>query len=216
VRWIDDVRTKSIVMPVGVEFDWIGETEKHDPPLIIWNQRWEHDKDPERLFRALYRLAGRAVEFRLALCGENFRNVPVEFEEARHRLSRQIVHYGFADRMTYESLLLDASVVVSTAQHEFFGIAAVEAMAAGAVPVFPDKLSYPSLIPEEVHAETLYRDNVGLDELLLEAVRDPERRQQIQSVVAPSMQRFSWETVAPRYDSRLAQVSPASGLPPPA
>lgn len=203
VRLVEGVHDKSIVMPVGVGLDWIGETEKNSPPLIVWNQRWEYDKDPERLFRALYRLADSGADFRLALCGENFRNVPVEFEEARHRLASQLVHYGFAAREEYEALLRDASVVVSTAKHEFFGIAAVEAMAAGAVPVFPDKLSYPSLVPQEVHAETLYRDDAGLDALLLAAVSDADRRDRIQSVIAPAMGRFAWEAVAPLYDARL-------------
>ena len=203
VRLVDVVREKSLVMPVGVELDWIGETEKNLPPLIVWNQRWEYDKDPDRLFRALYRLADAGAEFRLALCGENFRNVPVEFEEARHRLADRLVHYGFADRDAYQALLLDAALVVSTAKHEFFGIAAVEAMAAGAIPVFPNKLSYPSLIPEEVHSETLYRDDKDLDRLLLVAVTDAERRRSIRSVVAPGMHQFSWDVIAPRYDARL-------------
>lgn len=203
VRLIDGVVDKSLVMPVGVELQWIGETEKNSPPLVMWNQRWEYDKDPERLFRALSRLAETGASFRLALCGENFRNVPIEFEEARHRFHAQLVHYGFASRSEYEELLREAAVVVSTAKHEFFGIAAVEAMAAGAVPVFPHDLSYPGLVPDEVHGETLYRNDAQLDELLRLAVGDADRRDRILAVVAPAMARFGWDEVAPLYDAQL-------------
>lgn len=203
---VEAVRQKSSVMPVGVEFGWIKAMDKTDPPLIIWNQRWEYDKDPVRLFDALERLADSGTDFRLAICGENFRNVPEEFEDAHRRLDHHLVQYGYAERAVYEQLLLDASAVISTAKHEFFGVAAVEAMAAGAVPVFPQGLSYPELVPKELHDETLYESDEELDNLLSAAVRDTERSTQIRSEVMPSMRRFSWETVAPAYDQRLQRM----------
>ena len=200
---IDDVASKSTVMPVGVELNWIEEREKPDPPLIIWNQRWEYDKDPVRFFDALFRLSNNGAEFRVAICGENFRNVPEEFDEAKTRLADHLVHYGFADRAAYRSLLLDASVVVSTAKHEFFGIGAVEAMAAGAVPIFPGRLSYPELVPTRVHDDTLYSTDNDLDHLLGAALTDSELRKRIRSIVTPSMDRFSWSSLAPSYDKAL-------------
>jgi len=200
---VDKVADKSIVMPIGVELGWIGESEKTEPPLIVWNQRWEYDKDPVRLFDALRRLAAAGGQFRLALCGENFRNVPVEFDRAQSQLAKQIVHYGFAERDVYRRLLLDASVVISTAKHEFFGIAAVEAMAAGAIPVFPNALSYPELIPPEVHHDTLYSNDEGLDRLLISAIADVERRGRLRSLIAPSMDKFSWSRLASKYDRAL-------------
>jgi glycosyltransferase involved in cell wall biosynthesis len=198
--FVEAVRQKSSVLPVGVELGWIKAIDKTDPPLIIWNQRWEYDKDPVRLFNTLARLSDIGTDFRLAICGENFRNIPDEFEEAQQRLDHHLIHYGYAERDVYERLLLDASVVISTAKHEFFGVAAVEAMAAGAVPVFPRGLSYPELVPEELHDETLYESDGELDDLLSAAVRNIERNTRIRSEVMPSMGRFSWETVAPAYD----------------
>jgi len=93
--------------------------------------------------------------------------------------------------------------VVSTAKHEFFGVAAVEAMAAGAIPVFPNALSYPELIPDAVHDETLYSTEVDLDRLLQVAVGDPARRSRLRSVIAPSMDQFSWSTLGPEYDDKV-------------
>ncbi len=206
VGLLDTVIEKSTVVPVGVEFEWLEETEKTKPPLIVWNQRWEYDKDPVRLFQALHRLADGGIEFRLAVCGENFRNVPIEFEESRDRLEAQIVQFGYAERDVYERLLLEASAVVSTAKHEFFGIGAVEAMAAGAVPVFPNDLSYPELIPTEVHDVTLYDSAEELDGLLSVALGDSSRNAEIRLRVVPAMRRFSWEAMAPVYDKRLRRL----------
>ena len=208
VGLVDSVRENSTVAPVGVELGWIKEIEKPEPALIVWNQRWEYDKDPARFLAALYRLADGGAEFRVAICGENFRNVPEEFEEAQLRLDDRLVHYGYADRNKYQRLLLDSAVVVSTAKHEFFGVAAVEAMAAGAIPVFRLALSYPELIPSEAHGDTLYESDAELDALLLSAVEDTPRRQQIRNLVAPSMDRFSWKSVAPTYDDRLRNAAP--------
>lgn len=201
-RLIDRVAAKSRVVPVGVDLSWVKPTEKTRPPLIMWNQRWEYDKDPVRLFEALYRLAGSGTEFRVAICGENFRNVPDEFEKARAELGDRVVQYGHAEQTEYRSLLLHSGVVVSTARHEFFGVGVVEAMAARAAPVLPNALSYPELVPEEVHSATLYADDEGLDGLLRRAVADPDPK--VTATLASAMHRFSWERIAPQYDKLLA------------
>ena len=203
---VDEVFQRSTVMPVGVDLSFVKRRTKSDPPLVLWNQRWEHDKNPIRMWRALSRLAESGHEFRVAICGENFANVPEGFAEGRERLGGRIVHYGFADRGHYEDLLNDASVVLSTADHEFFGIAVVEAMAAGAMPVLPNELSYPGLLPESVHGEVLYDDDSEMDALLMHALSDGERREQISATIAAVVRRFDWSTIAPVYDGRISDL----------
>ena len=77
VHRIEAVRTKSQVLPVGCDLgrlDHVRESAaKEDVPLILWNQRWEYDKDPETFFRALDVLAEEGVSFRVALAGANVR-----------------------------------------------------------------------------------------------------------------------------------------------
>ena len=46
-------------------------------------------------------------------------------------------------------MLSRADWVLSTASHEFFGIAVVEAMLMGCLPWLPDRLSYPELVPAQ-------------------------------------------------------------------
>jgi glycosyltransferase involved in cell wall biosynthesis len=202
------------VLPVGVDVDPLIDADRPEPdlsaprrsadggpPLITWNHRWDHDKAPEALFRVLRALAWDGVGFRLALAGANSRADPREFDELHEVLGERVVHRGWLPPDRYRELLLRSDVVVSTARHEFFGVAAVEAMAAGAVPLLPDRLSYPELVPEWAHAAVLYR--AGLYARLRAVLEDlPAARAAIGGDrLRRDMRRHGWPTIAPRYDT---------------
>lgn len=198
---IPAAKARCRVLPVGIDVrDRVPRITAGGSPLILWNQRWEYDKRPDRFFALLYRLQEADVPFRLAVAGENFRNSPAEFEEARGRLAAQIVHWGFIpDRAAYDALLASASLVISTAEHEFFGISILEAVAAGAFPLLPRRLSYPELFPVEMDDVVLY-DNE--EELFNKA-----RTHLLSGAPAPySLQQhvhanYRWQVVAEQYDA---------------
>ena len=160
---IEQVKARAHVLPVGIDLPAeVPPKKAAGAPLILWNQRWEYDKCPQRFFRLLYRLDEAGHDFRLAVAGENFRNVPEEFEEAATRLAHRIEHWGYLpSRRAYLELLQRASLVISTADHEFLGISILEAVEAGAFPLLPNRLSYPELIPPSLHAACLYDDEEG-------------------------------------------------------
>lgn len=203
-------QAKSHVLPVGCDLRRLDRyrtaSEKREPPLILWNQRWEYDKDPETLLRALYALADEALPFRVALAGENFRVQPTEFAEARARLGARLVHFGYAETAAeYAGLLWQADVVLSTAIHEFFGVSIIEAIYCGAQPVLPRRLSYPELLPPAEHERCLYDDFAGLLARLRTALARPAATEGLRQHVA----RYDWAVQAPIYDALLASVSPA-------
>ena len=204
---IPEVAEKSTVLPVGVDLAWVDHTEERrsDPPLILWNHRWEYDKGPEEFFSAVQELQGRGLAFRVAVCGESFRQVPVEFDLARDVLGDRVVWWGFAERDRYRELLRSSDLVVSTAHQEFFGVAVVEAVAAGACPVVPDRLSYPEVLPPDVHGLCLYPPGqlVGRLHHLIESPRD---RQAAARCAAAEVRRFDWSAVGPRYDQWISEV----------
>ncbi len=216
---VADVRARSAVAPVGIDVREIREREldrrgMHAAPLILWNHRWEYDKRPDRFFALLYRLQAAGIPFRLAVAGENFRNVPEEFEEARQRLADHIVHWGFApSRHDYGTLLQQADLIISTADHEFFGVSVLEAMAAGAVPLLPNRLSYPELLPETLHASCLY---AGEEELWHKAARwlttahtpaGQATAQNIRTTLAAHVAAtYGWPAAAQRTDEWLART----------
>jgi glycosyltransferase involved in cell wall biosynthesis len=206
---IDEVRERSDVLPLGVDLrrlDAAGSpSDTNGPPLILWNQRWEHDKDPAAFFRAMFGLADDGLDFRLAVCGENFRQVPEEFAEAEQRLSDRLIHFGWADEEAYIRLLRSAEVVVSTALQEFFGIAIVEAAYAGAFPVLPDRLSYPEIMPASVHDLVLYQEGELQDRLRWTLAHPAERRSAAASL-KESLGNFDWSVMAVRYDRVLTEL----------
>lgn len=151
---VDSIREKSVVISPGIDFSELDQVPKaiqrKGPPVIIWNHRWEHDKGPNDFFDALYTLQEMKISFRLIVLGESYPNMPACFQEARGRLSKEILHFGYADsREEYCRLLQQGDVVVSTARHEFFGIAVLEAVRGGCYPLLPDALSYPELYPSK-------------------------------------------------------------------
>jgi glycosyltransferase involved in cell wall biosynthesis len=153
---VDRIRQKSVVLYPGMDYSFIddlpyGKKQQNDgSPIIVWNHRWEHDKGPELFFEALYQLQKKGVSFRLIVLGESFLNKPHCFEEAYKRLSKEIVHFGYAEsREQYAKLLRQGDLVISTARHEFFGISILEGIRAGCYPLLPANLSYPELFDEE-------------------------------------------------------------------
>ncbi len=204
---VADVEARSVVLPVGVDLARLGgdHAPTGDPPLVLWNQRWEHDKDPDLFVRAVSSLRDEGLRFRLAVAGERFVSIPTAFEELPGTFGDDLVWFGHAPEDVYVELLRRADIVVSTARHEFFGVAVVEAIAAGAFPILPDRLVYPERIPADLAEVCLYDDETGLVERLRAAVADPGLRSRARSLPA-AMRRFDWSAVAPRYDDLLERI----------
>jgi glycosyltransferase involved in cell wall biosynthesis len=211
---LDEVWARTEVLPVGVELAGIAP-DGHAPPdapLVVWNHRWDREKRPDRLFSALHRLADEGVAFRLALAGENLRIDPQEFDRIRARLGERVVHVGALDDAGYRRLLASADVTASTAEHETFGIAAVEAMAAGCVPLLPNRLSYPEIVAPQWHEAVLYEDGELRDRLRRVLTDLPAARAAVDGLAA-SVRRWDWSVIAPRYDAVLSDLGRRSAGP---
>ncbi len=144
---IETLPEKSLVLWPGFAAEPRAKGPRTDGPLrIVWAARWEHDKAPEIFFEAMTQLKKSGHRFEISVLGESFRQQPAVFETARTQFASSIRQWGFLPREAYVDELQTADVFVSTAEHEFFGIAAMEAMAAGCFPLLPRRLSYPELL----------------------------------------------------------------------
>ena len=208
LQTVTSVQKKSSVLPLGLDlkrFD-IYQTPKNadDSPLIVWNHRWEADKNPKAFFAGLYDLADAGHDFRLALFGENFRNTPSEFEAARSKFGDKVIHYGYADSFAdYARTLWQADYIVSTAYQDFFGISVAEGIYCNCVPLLANRLNYPHLLPEEYHADCLFRDGKlkGLlqQHLLGNITVDTTPLKQ-------NIARYDWTMLVDVYDRKLADL----------
>jgi glycosyltransferase involved in cell wall biosynthesis len=204
------IRERAHVVPVGVDFESVDRLRPHaetrsGPLCILWNHRWEFDKAPEVFFDAMERLDAEGCEFELAVVGQTFRTAPPAFERARQRLARRLRAFGYVEsREDYLRLLLESDVVVSTAIHEFFGIAVVEAVYAGCVPLLPNRLSYPEILPEQLHAGHLYESPEEMWERLRRWTARPDEPRAMD--LRGSVSRFGWSAVAPQLDAVMDEV----------
>jgi glycosyltransferase involved in cell wall biosynthesis len=212
-KWVvDEIRAKCGVLYPGCRFAAEGpalqDLPPELPPLIIWNHRWEFDKNPDAFFDALDAVLENGAEFRLALLGENFQAVPKAFMRARSRYGRRIVQYGYVEsRAEYINWLQQGSIVISTAEQENFGIAVVEAIRYGCVPLLPARLAYPEIIPDDCHPRVLYRDNKDLVQKLSRLIQDYADFQDIRSRLSRAMGRFAWENLIDRYDEEFEKLA---------
>ena len=155
------IRSSSRVQPPGMASRPPARARAPGPLRILWAARWEHDKNPETFFEALHILAARGIDFRADVLGEQFREAPPVFQAARAALGDRVDRWGFVSRQAYLEALGEADVFVSTALHEFFGLAAVEAAAAGAFLLLPRRLAYPEVFQAERHPAFFYDGSAG-------------------------------------------------------
>ena len=113
---------------------------------LVWAARWEYDKGPHLLLAILRQLKQRKVDFKLCILGQVFRKQPLEFDSIKTEFSSELVQFGFAkSRHQYLSWLAGGDIILSTALHEFQGLAVQEAVQLGCMPVLPNRLVYPQI-----------------------------------------------------------------------
>lgn len=204
-KWImDAIEKKTSVVYPGCRFSSRGIPIKEndlDRPLIVWNHRWEYDKNPDLFFKTLAALKSRGGKFYLALMGEQYTVIPKVFKKAKDDFREELLAYGFQESgEAYRSWLAKGTVVVSTAIQENFGISVMEAIAHGCFPILPKRLSYPELIPEYLHDSVIYSTDSGLETRLEQVLTDPDKFLSARRCLADHASGFSWEILIKEYD----------------
>ncbi|MDH5435022.1 MAG: DUF3524 domain-containing protein [Gammaproteobacteria bacterium] len=207
---VSNIFDKSAVLPVPIEcnqsklqdnmIDFSASKKRFtsEPVKIVWNHRWEYDKQPDVLFDALENLKSQGVEFKLSVLGQSFRQVPDCFEKAEKTFKNEILHWGFQSREDYYRILFESDVVISTALHDFQGLSLQEAICAGCIPVAPDRVAY----PEYLNRENMYQlsndrgsEAALLSSKLIELIKNPESSKRL----IPDLTVYSTEVLLPQY-----------------
>jgi glycosyltransferase involved in cell wall biosynthesis len=83
----------------------------------------------------------------------------------------------------------------------------VEAVRYGCIPLLPDRLSYPEIVPRAFHEDFLYKDQTELVEklcfLILNYAQFTEKRQHL----SEAMERFAWGNMIDQYDEVLKNLA---------
>lgn len=199
---VAQITRKSQVLPLGMRlerFNRYRSAERENSPVILWNHRWEYDKNPAAFFEALYHLQESEVDFRVVVLGEAFERSPAVFEAARVRLADHILHWGYVETFQeYAYWLWKADILPVTAIQDFFGGSTVEAIYCDCYPVLPQRLAYQEHIPPSLHTEHLYQDEEDLGFFLEHLILNIERirKKHFQPFVA----KYDWSARIADYD----------------
>lgn len=120
------IESKTHVLYFPLEFPKNIREHHHPSGIlhIVWPHRWEFDKNPDEFFKVLLELKEDGHKFHLSVLGQTFTENPPIFSTILDKLKGEIIHFGYAsNKNDYHQILNSANVVVSTATHEFFGVA---------------------------------------------------------------------------------------------
>jgi len=204
---IVDIRNKSRILHLGMDLRQFDDFKINhgEDPLILWNHRWEYDKNPNDFFSVLDKVKEWGYKFKLAVLGENFSQYPDIFIDAHKSFSDQIVQWGYTESFNdYAKWLWKADILPVTSNQEFFGASVMEAMYCDTWPILPNRLTYPEILPPDQHESHLYSSQQDLFEKLIWAIdnHNTVKQTHFNSIAKP----FDWETMAPVYDNAMEQV----------
>lgn len=210
---ISDLQQRSRVVPVGLTLPStpIHSKVSDGPPILLWNQRWDWDKNPDAFCDLVLALLPQ-VEFRVVLAGQRPQREPPNLIALKAVLGGRLLHAGWCSRDDYLQWLGRACLTVSTARHEFFGISVLEAAAHGVIPLLPRKLAYPELFPPEEFPRLFYRDRQELQSLAVAALKHPNGLAASMGAVQRAAYRYCWTALAPIYDGLLEDVARLNAL----
>ncbi|WP_250462881.1 tRNA-queuosine alpha-mannosyltransferase domain-containing protein [Microbulbifer litoralis] len=211
-----EIAQKSQVLPVPLEESAfaVGKRGRSNRPTFIWNHRWEYDKGPDILLAALQQFVQQELPFTLHMVGQQFRKQPPEFARIRELLVEHdaLGAWGYQQSAAdYRRLLRQSHAVLSTARHDFQGLAVLEAVAAGCRPLVPDSLAYP-----EWFGPLGYHSGGGEDSAAIELGdamgASAGRILRGEPLAVADVSRLRWPSLVGRYRELLGNLA-ASGEP---
>ncbi|MBU1535149.1 DUF3524 domain-containing protein [Myxococcota bacterium] len=203
---VDLLKGKSHIMPIGMDLKSLDRDEPRDAapePLIIWNHRLEHDKNPLELLEVLLELASQEVPFHLALLTEITPLTEPRVMELIGELKERVTITGMISRAEYASWLHRGQILPVTSRHDFFGISIMEAVYCGCYPLLPRRLTYPALYEQEKHPEIFYDSRAALKSKLKQLLESPPPPGQYSHLAAP----YDWSSLARKCDALLSAMA---------
>lgn len=184
---VDDVVRKSQLLPVPVGNKIYIQNDKIKNS-ILWTHRWEYDKNPDDLYKSLLILRDRGVDFKLIIMGLQYKDYPTAFDKIKDEFNDKILCWGEKSGDDYHSWLAKGQVIVSTAIHEFQGLSIMEGVQHGAIPIVPNRLSYPEWFPKKFLYNSSPEDMANLIEDVFSS-----------QTTSPDITYLTWDKLETRY-----------------
>ena len=193
---------KSQVLSLGLDLKRLNINKeeivkKHDSPILLWNHRWEYDKNPSAFFSALFELKNRNINFNLVVLGEELSKRPPIFDEAKKRLKNETLHWGFCQkRADYTAWLWQADILPVTSNQDFFGGSIIEAVYCNTIPLLPKRLAYPEHFPN--NSAFYYENEEEFIETLATLINKWSKEHEIK--LQGLVKKYDWQELIGTYD----------------
>lgn len=201
IKSIEKIRQKSSVLPLGMDLTALDHHDAKDitdnTPILLWNHRWEYDKNPADFFEALYEMKKQGIPFKLVVLGAELRKVPPVFAEAKEKLKDHTLHWGYCeDRETYRQWLWQADILPVTSNQDFFGGSIIEAVYCDTVPLLPQRLAYPEHFPN--CPSFYYKDDDEFTKSLVQLIDTFHTQRPINT--QKLVKKYDWNRLIDTYD----------------
>ncbi|MFZ6052285.1 tRNA-queuosine alpha-mannosyltransferase domain-containing protein [Halocola ammonii] len=204
---IAQIEKKSSVLPIGIDlkkFDEFEakEWEPNEVPIILWNHRWEYDKNPDDFFQCLFDIKEQGYSFQLVVLGAHFRTHPKIFTKAKEVLSNELLHIGFCESFEeYARWLWKSDILPVTSIQDFFGISIIEAIYCKCLPILPNRLAY----PEHITTKDLFYDSYSeLLSILKDKIESNISSEKVDNRNA--VLHYDWEVTIREYDQKWREL----------
>ena len=206
---IEGLGKKSRVLYLGLDLEPLKRQaceKETSPPLVLWNHRWEYDKNPAQFFRVIYELDERGCDFGLVLLGEIPDTEPAELIEAKKKLDHRMAFCGYSETFEeYARWLWRSSVLPVTSNQDFFGISIMEAASCGCIPLLPKRLTYPELFSGEAYRELFYNNGFHLRELIEEHLKEENNALRVKLTATAG--NYDWSRQILEYDRLFEELT---------
>lgn len=199
---LKEIESKSKVLPLGIDLkrynNFINERE-YQIPVVLWNHRWEYDKNPEQFYLFLKDLKSSSIEFQLIVLGESTSSYPEVFDKIRSEFSNEITHWGYAESFeTYAKLISISTHLPVTSKQDFFGISVIEAIHCGVIPLLPGRLAFPEHLADNGD-EFVYSNYEEMLEKFKAMVLSPTDYRKILQPTISKISNYDWENMKDVY-----------------
>ncbi len=197
---VDIIEKKSVVSYLGLDlekFDQYKKNSTNQCPIILWNHRWEYDKNPKEFFKCLKKIKNENIDFKLIILGEEFHTEMDVFTKSRKYFSNEIIHMGYAKSFSeYASLINKSDILPVTTKQEFFGVSVIEAIYCDVFPILPNRLTYPELFNSDKNPDNFYQDSDDLFIKLKNCVVNNTKKS-----LRQYSNKYKWSKIAKDYDN---------------
>lgn len=195
---------KKVVIENGVNVEkYAGKSAPALTPTLIYFGRWSENKGLLETIEFFRHLVSRQPFWKLIIAGREYDHTQQELAALlqKHQLVESVQLAPNSSDQELASLIGQSSYFICQSRHEGFGIAPIEAMSAGLMPVLSDIPPFRNLIEQAGIGVLLGKDNIdnGIATLLAIHAQGEHEYASRRVMLRSFADRYNWKHIADKY-----------------